>query len=129
MKRYLTVVLSSAALLAAVPGTALAQYGDWGGGDYGGFRREFDHLEAGIDHGLRDGSYTRRDARHFYNLISDARGRLDYYWRDGRLSRWERRDMRIRLGQLHNVMHVAHEEGHDAQDYGYYDERYGPYGG
>lgn len=102
---------------------------------YYNFRRQFQHAYDSVRHGLRDGSFTRTEARYFYWAIGDLRQRLDFYRNnDGYLSRREARDMDRRLARLHANMHEAHEVGHDEQDYRYGgrygddDEHYGRYG-
>lgn len=140
MKRHLTALLAAGAIVTAVPTAASAQergyfgQGQYYGGYYGGadwnrdnrgynnLRRQFQHAYAGVQHGLRDGSFTRREARYFYQVIGDLRQRLDFYRdNDGYLDRREARDLDRRLRRLHAAMHEAHESGHEEQDYGYRD--------
>ena len=138
MKRHLAALFAAAAIVIAVPTAASAQergyfgQGQYYGGQYGGaewnrdnrgynnLRRQFQHAYSGVQHGLRDGSFNRREARQFYGVIGDLRQRLDFYRdNDGYLDRREARDLDRRLARLHAVMHEAHETGHEDQDYGY----------
>ena len=129
MKKFLAMLAASAALVAAIPGSASAHENNgYGGrawqdddGAYGGFRQEFQHLYANLQHGVRDGAYSRGEARQFYWAINSLRNRLNAYWNDdGYLSRRERWDIQNRLERLHNDMHDAHDNGHAERDYGYY---------
>jgi hypothetical protein len=131
MKKVLTALLASAALVAAVPAVASAHEendGYYRGSDwdtdsagYDSFRQEFQHLYDGVQHGLSDGSYDRREAQQFYWAIRSLQRRLDYY-RDshGYLNPWERQDLQRRLTSLHDQMHIAHVEGHEPMRDGYY---------
>ena len=109
MKRHFAALFAAGALIIAVPTAASAQergyfgQGQYYGGQYGSsewnrnnrgydnLQRQFQHAYDGIQHGLRDGSFNRREAR----------------------------DLDRQLARLHAVMHEAHESGHEEQDYGY----------
>lgn len=130
MKRILSVLLASAAMAGVIAPAASAhergQYGrqsDWEDRDdsaYPRFHEALDHLYEGIDHGLSDGSIDRRDARRFYRAIDQLREYInDCRGRRGYLNRWQVQDIQSRLDRLHEIMHEVHEEGHEAQDYGY----------
>ena len=127
MKTLLTALLASAALLTVAPGAASAHEGDGNrvayrdyDGAYSNFGGEFRHLYGLVQHGLRDGSFSRGEARQFYWAISALRSRLDAYWRnDGYLDRRERWDIQHRIQRLHDDMHDAHANGHAEEDYGY----------
>ncbi|MBX9745508.1 MAG: hypothetical protein K2X34_01305 [Hyphomonadaceae bacterium] len=138
MKRLLAALFAAGAIVMAAPTAASAQergyfgQGQYYGGQYGGnewnrngrgydnLRRQFQHAYTGVQHGLRDGSFTRREARYFYQVIGDLRQRLDFYRdNDGYLDRREARDLDRRLARLHAVMHEAHEGGHEEEDYGH----------
>jgi hypothetical protein len=140
MKRHLAALLAAGAIVIAVPTAASAQergyfgQGQYYGSQYGGndwnrnsrgydnLRRQFQHAYDGVQHGLRDGSFTRHEARYFYRVIGDLRQRLDFYRdNDGYLDRREARDLDRGLRRLHAAMHEAHETGHEEQDYGYGD--------
>lgn len=139
MKKLLGALLAAAAI-GAVASPALAHpddddespaYSQYFGG-YRDFEALYQHDWQGIQHGLRDGSYTPREARYFAMQLRDIRQREAYYRsRDGWLSPREGRDIQARLERLHEVMHEAHEEGHDAQDdwnednSSYYERGYG----
>lgn len=123
MKKLLYALLAAAAI-GAVSAPALAHdrddetpgYGQYFGG-YQNFEALYQHDIAGIQHGLSDGSYTRREARYFLMQLRDIRQREDYFRsRDGDLSPQEGRDIQLRLERLHEGMHEAHEDGHAAQD-------------
>ncbi len=137
-KRHLAALFAASALVIAVPTAASAQergyfgQGQYYGGQYSGnewnrnnrgydtLRSQFQHAYEGVQHGQRDGAFTRREARSFYQVIGDLRQRLDFYRdNDGYLDRREARDLDRRLGRLHAAMHDAHESGHEEQNYGY----------
>ena len=133
MKRLLTTLVASAALITAIPAVASAHDednrgyyssgGDWSrnnGGGYNNFRQEFQHLYENVQHGVSDRSYSRYEARQFYWAINSLRRRLDYFRNnDGYLSRRETQDLQYRIQRLHAQMHEAHENGHAERDYGY----------
>jgi len=121
MKTTLTALLAAVAL-GAIAAPALAhepeerEYGQYFGG-YQSFDALYQHEYAGIQHALRDGSYSRREAGYFLRQLDNIRRREAYYRsRDGYLNPWEGRDIQARLERLHDVMHEAHEEGHERQD-------------
>ena len=62
---------------------------NWERGGRVGFSEEFNHVYAGIQHGLRDGSYTQWEARQFIREVEGLR-RLERLYRanDGRLNGW-----------------------------------------
>ena len=131
MKHIISTLLSTAAIAITAPATASAHERDrgrYGQSDwqterrqYDQFGEQFDHLHEGVEHGLSDGVYTRSEGRQFDRAINDLRRRLDWYRRsDGYLSSQECNDMNRRLDQLHEVMHEAHEDGHEDQGYGDY---------
>ena len=128
MTRFLGVLLVSAALVGVIPQTASAherghQGGCWEDRDtdaYERFYEELEHLDEGIEHGLRDGSIDLRDARQFDRAIGSVQQQLaSYYRRQGYLTRWQVQDVQRRIEQLHAIIHEVHDDGHDAQDYWY----------
>lgn len=124
MNRKLILALASAAALVSLPAVAHAdhRYPDWGG-QASLFDRDFRHIRDGIRHGVRDGSFSRREAWQFRQELDRIRQRLDFYqYNDGYLNRWEVRDIRRRFSRLHEYMHDAHEDGHAERDY-----RFGDY--
>ena len=148
MKRHLAAFFAIGVIAVAVPTAASArehgyergiqyrtdQYdrgNDWNRDQsgYNNFRRQFQHAYEGVQHGLSDGSFSRREARQCYWAIGDLRQRLDYYRsNDGYLDRREAQDLDHRLARLHAFMHEAHEVGHDERDYGYGGQSNGDYG-
>lgn len=143
MKKLAIGLMATTVLAFAVPAVA-QDYRGYGGGGYAdgaygggygygysrnwerggraGFREEFNHVYAGIQHGLRDGSYRPWEARRFFREVENLR-RLERFYRanDGRLNGWERRDLQQRLERLHGIMHVAHQRGHRRDEWGGYD--------
>ena len=132
MKKLLAIVLATATMgLVGAPAIAqpqehehqgqrqygeYRQYGQYFGG-YQSFDELYQHDLEGIRHGLRDGSYTRQEAREFMVMLRQIRQRELYFRsRDGVLDRREGQDIQRRLERLHDVMHEAHEDGHDDQD-------------
>ena len=87
----------------------------WGsdGMSYAEFNQEYQHIWQGIQHGVNDGSYTRREAQQFYREMQRIRARANWMQRSGR---WNPAATQAQLERLHDVMHDAHEEGHDRQD-------------
>ena len=128
MKKLIGALLAAAAI-GAVAGPALAYpdddddddrnvpaYSQYFGG-YQSFDALYQHDWQGIQHGLSDGSYTRREAQYFAGQLRDIRRREAYFRsRDGILSPLEGRDIQARLERLHEVMHEAHEDSHATQD-------------
>jgi hypothetical protein len=94
-----------------------APHGDdaWnnGGATYADFNQEYRHIWQGIQHGLSDGSYTRRQAQGFYRAMQQIRARANWMDRSGR---YDPEDIQARLERLHDTMHDAHEQGHERQD-------------
>ncbi len=88
---------------------------DWqsDGLSYAEFNQEYRHIFQGIQHGVSDGSYTQRQARSFYRQLQQIRARADAMQRYGR---YDPDETQARLERLHDTMHQAHEDGHDAQD-------------
>ncbi len=84
-----------------------------GGDTYADFNQEYQHIWQGIQHGVSDGSYTRLQAQGFYRAMQQIRARAEYMERSGR---YDPQDTQPRLERLHNVMHDAHERGHQLQD-------------
>lgn len=123
MKKLIGALLAAAAI-GTVSSPALASDGHNDNANYsqyfGGYRNFdalYQHDLQGIQHGVSDGSYTRREARYFMSQLRNIRQRESYFRsRDGELSPEEGRDIQVRLERLHEVMHEAHEDGHDMQD-------------
>ncbi len=93
-----------------------AQSGDtWnnGGDTYAEFDQEYQHIWQNIQHGVSDGSYTRRQAQGFYRSMQQIRSRANHMERQGR---YDPEDTQARLERLHETMHAAHERGHELQD-------------
>ena len=84
-----------------------------GGANYADFNQEYQHIWQGIQHGLSDGSYTRRQAQGFYRAMQQIKARADWNERNGR---YDPQDTQARLERLHETMHAAHERGHELQD-------------
>ena len=84
-----------------------------GGASYADFNQEYQHIWQGIQHGLSDGSYTRRQAQGFYRAMQQIKARADWMQRSGR---YDPQDTQARLERLHDTMHDAHEQGHERQD-------------
>ena len=96
--------------------------GSWnnGGRTYGDFNTEYQHIWQSIQHGLSDGSYTRRQAQGFSRAMQQIRSRASWMERNGR---YDPEDTQARLERLEQTMHSAHERGHDRID-GNYDPSY-----
>jgi len=129
-------MLLVATTIAGVAAPALAHERDNGRqvfsqyyGGYQSFDALYRHDYMTIQHGLRDGAYSRGEAQQFLSLLRDTRQReSDYRTRDGDLDPREGQDIQRRLERLHAIMHEAHSEGHDALDEdGAYGRRDGGY--
>lgn len=120
MKTIILAGLAAAALAFAGPALAHGDDGDdWSAQSYGAFDQQYHHIWDGIQHGVSDGSYTPWQARRFYRALQDIRARADWEQRSGY---YNPADIENRLERLHDVMHEAHERGHerlDEQGYGY----------
>jgi hypothetical protein len=84
-----------------------------GGETYADFNQEYQHIWEGIQHGLSDGSYTRRQAQGFYRSMQQIRARAASMERSGR---YDTGDTQARLERLHETMHATHEAGHERLD-------------
>lgn len=130
MKKLLVVLLATSALGLALPAmahehpeTGYAQNDDWNTdiGGYDEFNQEYQHIWTGIQHGVNDGSYSRRQAQQFYWAMQQIKSRADWMERSGD---YDSEDIQARLDRLHDRMHSAHERGHQRQDrYGYGNDR------
>src|SRR5258708_15068814 len=120
MRKLLIAMLASSAVAGTVPAVAFAHdesgYGsdndNWnnGGSDYRQFEQEYQHIWQGIQHGLGDGSLTRRQAYQFYREMRYIRARADWQERSGN---YDSEDIQARLESLHERMHIAHARGHE----------------
>lgn len=137
MKHLLTALLAAAAIgavsvpaLAHEPEQTTQQDGRYFG-EYDNFDELYSHDVGVIQHSLRDGAYTRREARMFMAQLRGIKQRENYYRsRDGELSDNEGEDIQGRLERLHDAMHDAHEEGHQIQnEQNGYGQRNAPNGG
>ncbi len=144
MKTLLIALLASSTLAAALPSLAQAHeyenqgysQGGWandnwnnGGDNYAEFNQEYQHIWQGIQHGLNDGSLSRRQAWRFSSELRSIQARA--YW-EQRRGGYNSGEAQAQLEQLHERIHAVHDRGHDRQ--GYYgagqDYRYGQtYGG
>lgn len=122
MKHILTALLAATAI-GAISAPAFAhdpvqttqQQGLYFG-EYDDFEELYQHDVQMIQHSVRDGAYTRREARVFLAQLRGIKQRENYYRsRDGELSPNEGQDIQARLERLHDAMHDAHEEGHEIQ--------------
>lgn len=124
MRKFLIAIMASSALAMAIPVVAQAHNDepgvasaddDWnnGGANYADFDQEYQHIWQGIQHGLSDGSYTRREAYRFYREMRNIRARA--YWEE-RSGNYDPEDTQARLESLHERMHIAHERGHERLD-------------
>ena len=124
MRKFLIAMMASSALAMSVPVVAQAHNDEpgvassddaWnnGGASYADFDQEYQHIWQGIQHGLSDGSYTRRQAYQFYREMRNIRARANWQERSGNYDpQW----VQARLESLHERMHIAHEQGHERLD-------------
>ncbi|CAN5182549.1 hypothetical protein BH10PSE4_BH10PSE4_45880 [soil metagenome] len=130
-KILLSIAAVSAVAAATVPAAAMAQsyrhddrggdrggdrYDDRGGWDNG--RDRVAQLGQRIDIGIRNGSLTRNEA---YRLKGELRqtARLEYRYRSGGLSGWERADLDRRFDRISTqIRYERHDRDRD-RDYGY----------
>ncbi len=140
MKKLFIVLLATSAMTAAIPAIAMAHPepavvqdhdddNSWnnGGASYVDFNQEYQHIWQGIQHGVSDGAYSRRQASSFYRAMQRIRAHADS---DQRRGEFDPETTQAQLEQLHQRMHDAHENGHDRQDSynnrdnnGYYNRR------
>ncbi len=122
MRMFIAAIMACSALAMTVPVVAQAHEPgevsadeDWnnGGATYANFDQEFQHIWQGIQHGLSDGSYTRREAYQFYREMRNIRARA--YWEE-RSGYYNPEEIQARLESLHERMHIAHERGHERLD-------------
>lgn len=110
MKTLILTLTATAALAAAAP--ALAQ-------PYGGPRfappSPDDRLEMRIDHSLRMGAISPREAYRLRSALAEARRMEWRYQRDGFVSPWEARDLERRYAHIR--LQLRHER-HD-REYGH----------
>ena len=142
MRKMLITLMATAAVAVGIPAAAGAHPGveveasdnDWnnGGATYADFTQEYQHIWAGIQHGLSDGSYNRYEANSFYRQMQQIRYRAYYQQQSGY---YNPEETQAQLERLHELMHNAHERGHERQDYysfgnfnrGYYGNAYRGY--
>lgn len=103
-----------------------AQQDRYGNGmSYADFDQEYRHISEGIQHGLSDGSFSRRQAQRYSRDLQKIRARADMMQRSGR---YDPQYIQAQIEGLHDAMHDAHDAGHERQDrYGYdnsYNNRY-----
>jgi hypothetical protein len=146
MKMLMVALLATSAVSLTAPVAMAQSYRDggsaqrtWDRGDqsYGrrdayssrAFYQEYRELQSGIRHGLRDGSFSRDQARLFTNALQAIGDRAEWMRRNGN---FDGRDLQGRLNQVRGRMQLAHSQGHDRLDradrYGdnrYDDRRYG----
>lgn len=123
MKKFIIAMLASSALAMAVPVVAQAHDQQdvassdesWnnGGETYADFDQEYQHIWQGIQHGLSDGSYTRRDAYRFYRQMRNIRARANWEQQSGN---YDPEATQAQLESLHERLHIAHERGHQRLD-------------
>ncbi len=119
MKNILLALLAASSLAVAAPALAHGDGDDdndsaaWSAQSYGDFSGLYQHIWQGIQHGVGDGSYTNYQARRFYRELQRIRYRADWEERTGR---YDPEDIQYRLQRLHDIMHVAHERGHERLD-------------
>ncbi len=127
MKNLILGLVAAAALGTAVPAAAHEgdYYGqrpnnDWGySPGLGQFSDDVAHLREGIQHGLADGSYSRWEARRFSWEVSRLERQIRYYNAEGGFNPWERSMIQRQLDRIHDIMHQAHDQGHERRDGGY----------
>jgi hypothetical protein len=88
---------------------------DWnnGGDTFAEFNDEYQHIMNNIQQGLRDGSYTRRQAQSFSRTLQRIRDRADSMERNGR---YDPQDTQARLERLHNMLHDQHDAAQARQN-------------
>ena len=126
MKKLVLAILATSLVAAAA--SALAHEGDdddWGVDSYVSFTQQYHHIWDGIQHGVGDGSYSPRQAQYFYGQLRRIHARADWEQRTGR---FDPQDISDRLARLHDLVHAAHERGHERMDndWSYGQPSYGP---
>ena len=124
MKTFAIGLMAAMALGTALPAAAhdhddRGNRSDWNdNASDGPFAEDVAHTREGIDHGLRDGTYSRWDAQRYGRELRD----IEYQIADSRggyggFEPWERQRIAQRLQRLHQIMHIVHDERHDRQGY------------
>lgn len=128
MKKLLLGVAAIATLALAAPAFAHDEDDQWRVDSYSSLVQMDQHIREGIQHGMSDGSLTRREARYFYRQLQDIRNRAQ--WEDQN-DAFDPDDINARLQRLHDRIHDAHEEGHEQlnNDWNSYSNGYGYYHG
>ena len=113
-KILLSIAAVSAVAAATVPAAAMAQsyrHEGRGGVDIG--RDRVAQLDQRIDVGIRSGGLTRNEASRLKGELRQT-ARLEYRYRSGGLSGWERADLDRRFDRISSQIRY---ERHD-RDYG-----------
>jgi hypothetical protein len=129
MKKTLLAMSAVAAVCAALP--ASAQYYSRPATVDASFDARLDAMRARLDAGIRQGTITRREAWPLQRRLSDLQ-RLEARYSVNGFTRFERDDLRRRLGLLRQDLRVADAGAYDRYDrYADYDSGYygtgGPY--
>lgn len=116
MKRVLTALIAVGTLAVAIPAAAQP----WQGrpGAWMSIDARQANLERRIDRGLRDGSLTRREADRLRAEFRDI-ARLEYRYRSGGLTSWERADLDRRFDRLAMSIRAERRDGQQRYGYGY----------
>jgi hypothetical protein len=109
--KKLTIAVAAVATLTA--GAAAAQ-------PWTSINERQARLEQRIDQGIQSGQLNRREAMRLRHEMRNL-ARLEYRYRRGGLSGWERADLDRRFDQLSAQVRF---EKHDNQRYGYNTRRY-----
>lgn len=105
MKKIISALIAVAAVSAAVP--AVAQ--PWGGGY--DIRREIEQLDNRVDRAYARHTISRREHARLEGMVSQLRYQYRIAMRDGRVSRWERSDLEMRINRVQAAL--RHERRDD----------------
>lgn len=115
MKTLLLSLAAAGSLTAAALPAASQPYGDGRYAERHGARDRADVLANLIERGIRRGDLDRREAWRLKGSLRETQRVEHNYWRDGRLTGWERADLDRRYD---GIRRDIREERRD-RDYGY----------
>lgn len=109
MKKLLLGVAAIATMALAAPAFAHDEDDQFTVDSYSSLVQMDQHIREGIQHGMSDGSLTRREARYFYRQLQDIRYLAQS---EEQNDEFDPDEINARLRILHDRLHEAHDQGH-----------------